>query len=242
MKKTIKLIIVVFISVFIMSGCGYHRKVNYQNTSYQHTSLYTPSHTIRPAHSMSDLDNQSRNVKPTLVYSYPKSVNMGNAIFVDLGAIKYKLLNYLNSVRSHGNSCGPSAPPVTWNRELELASIAHSKDMAINNFLGHLGSGKATDPARKGPGQGSNFYERIMYSGYPIKPGSLAGEILTYTKFRIVGNQEPYEHFVHAINNFLKSPAHCHIMMNPRFKDVGIAAYKDKEKMYWTIEFGEIKY
>jgi len=238
MKKIIKSIIVLSVSVFIVSGCGYHRKVRHKNSSYP----YTSSHTMRPAHSMSDLDNQSRNVKPTLVYSYPKSVNMGNATFVELGAVKYKLLNYLNSVRAHNNSCGQAAPPVTWNRELELASVAHSKDMAVNNFLGHLGSGKATDPARKGPGQGSNFYERIMYSGYPIKPGSLAGEVITYTKFRIVGNQEPYEHFVHAINNFLKSPAHCHIMMNPRFKDVGIAAYKDKEKIYWTIEFGEIKY
>ena len=197
---------------------------------------------MRPASSMSDLDNQSRNVKPKMIYSYPKGTKMGNDTYVDLGAVKYKLLNYLNSVRSRGNSCGAGAPPVTWNDELALAAVAHAEDMAKNDFLGHLGSGKDTDPARKGPGQGSNFYERILYSGYPIKPGSLAGEILTYTKFRLAGTQDPYRLFVRAINNFLKSSAHCKIMMNPRFKDVGIAAYKDTEKMYWVIEFGEINY
>ena len=254
MKKLIKVISIIFISVFIVSGCGYHRHLrhHYPSKTHMQTQTYTQnvrdinrqgySHSMTPAHSMSELDNQSRSVRPTMVYSYPANAKIGNATVVDLRPIRYKVLNYLNSVRANGSVCSSSAPPVTFNAELEQAALAHSKDMAVNNFLGHLGSGKMTDTAKKAPGRGSNFYERILYSGYPIKPGSLAGEILTYTKFRIVGSKDPYKNFVHAVNNFLKSSRHCQILMNPRFKDVGIAAYRDNEKIYWTIEFGEVKY
>jgi len=44
---------------------------------------------------------------------------------------------------------------------------------------------------------------------------------------------------MHAVANFQKSPRHCQIIMNPRFKDMGLSAYKDNEKIYWVIEYGE---
>jgi len=70
--------------------------------------------------------------------------------------------------------------------------------MSVNKFISHLGSGSMYDLAKKAPGQKSNFYDRIIYAGYPIKPSELAGEILTYTKDRIVGSKDVYEHFVHG--------------------------------------------
>lgn len=240
------------ISTFLITGCGHNRNLKRHYGYYPHANSkqYNIRNSIRethlrsitPARSMSELDEQSRNVRPKMVYSYPANRKIANATMVNIDPIKYKMLNYLNSVRANGGTCSPASAPVTWNRELELAALAHSKDMAANNFLGHLGSGKMTDTARKAPGVGSNFYERILYSGYPIRPGSLAGEIITYTKFRIVGSQDPYQNFVHAVNNFLKSQRHCEILMSSRFKNVGMAAYKDKEKIFWTLEFGEIKY
>lgn len=223
-----------------MAPANSMRDLDRQSRSVNPDLAYTSSMT--PAHNMNDLDRQSRSVKPHLIYSYPKSSREEDANFVNLDPIKYKVLNYINNIRAKGNSCGPSAPPLTWNKELEDAAISHAQDMSSKNFLGHMGSGSDTDPAKKAPGQGSNFYERIIYFGYPIKPQEVAGEIITYTKFRVVGNQAPYEHFTHAVNNFLHSPKHCSILMNPRFHDIGVASYKDNEKMFWVIEFAEVNY
>jgi len=236
MKLIFSLYAYLTIFILIATGCSHSRHAR----PNQYNGVNTQS--ITPARSMSELNNQSRNTKPHMIYSYPANMQIGNAQFVDLSNLKFKMLNYVNSIRAHGTVCGGSTRPVDWNNELALTALEHSKDMAANNFLGHMGSGTLTDPARKREGVGSNFYERIMYHGYPIKPGSLAGEIITYSKFNIVGNQDPYQHFVHAVNNLLKSSTHCRIIMNPRFKDVGIAAYKDNEKMFWTFEFGEIRY
>lgn len=218
--------------------------LNKQSQSVQpHTlTTYPTGGQMQPARSMQQLDNQSKSVQPYMITSYPKNANIGSAVFVDLEAEKYKILNYMNSVRARGNECGPSAQPLGWNRQLADAAQSHARDMASKGFLGHMGSGGDTDEAKKAPGRGSNFYERIMYYGYPIKAGELAGEIISYTKFNVVGDQEPYANFVHAINNFLRSPKHCGLLMHHRFHDVGIGAYKDQEKMYWVIEFGEVNY
>ncbi len=235
------LLLIVLITAFFLNSCG--REVSYKHRfkhKYSHKSSYNLP--MQPARNMNELDEQSRNVKPHYVYSYPKNIRVGNVQPVDLNPIKYRMLNYINNIRAMGNRCGPPAPPLSWNKKLEDAAISHALDMSSKNFLGHMGSGTDTDPARKAPGVGSNFYERIIYYGYPIKPGELAGEILTYTKFRIVGNKKPYENFLHAVDNFLKSPKHCALLMNPRFHDMGVAAYKDREKMYWDIEFAETNY
>lgn len=258
MNTTKIFFVFLFFSAFWILGCGRHKvkpPTNYyapnlqqQNNfnSSQFQNSYKPT-TDMPrsnvqhtsvANSMSELDQQSKNTQPTLIYSYPAEQQENNLI----ASIKFKLLNYMNNVRSRGTKCGPPAPPVGWNEKLEKAALAHAIDMKTNNFLAHLGSGTEYDVARKGPGQGSNFYERILHFGYPIKPYELAGEILSYTKFKIIGSEDPDIAFKHAVDNFLTSPSHCKILMNPRFRDVGMAAYKDNEKIYWVIEFAEVHY
>ena len=251
--------IFVLLFVLLFTSCGRHKvepssnyyapniqKYSKPYSSQQQNISYAPMEHSRnnftqhqsPASSLSQLDQQSQNTQPTMIYSYPAGENHNNLV----SSIKFKLLNYMNSVRARGNKCGPSAPPLGWSDKLEEAAVAHAIDMQKNNFLGHLGSGTEFDVARKGPGQGSNFYERILHFGYPVQPTELAGEIISYTKFRIVGTQDPEKGFKHAIDNFLRSPKHCSILMNPRFRDTGIAAYRDEEKTYWVIEFAEVRY
>jgi uncharacterized protein YkwD len=215
------------ITIFLLLGCGRHkhRKPKYHSDKYK-TYVAT---------SMSDLDNYSKHTNPKLVYSFPKNFKGS----LQLNAIKYRMLSTINSIRSTGNQCGPSARPLGWSVPLEDAARMHARDMSFNNHLTHLGSGTKYDLAKKDDGRGSNFYERILYSGYPVKSGELAGEILTYTKYSITGNKDPLENFDRAVKNFLRSPSHCGILMNNRFKDVGVSAYEDGEKIYWVIEFGE---
>ena len=217
------------------------RGINYQTDRKMIITPNPYSNSNRPkvSRSMQELDRDSANVQPTLVYNYPLRNKSLNAEFVDLSYLKYKMLNYINAIRARGNSCGSSASRLNWSNKLENAAIAHASDMATNNFLSHLGSGRVTDIARKANGAGSNFYERIIHFGYPVQSGELAGEILTYTKYNIVGNKDPFTHFIHAIENFQRSPKHCSILMNPRFKDIAIAAYKNNQKIYWVIEYGE---
>jgi len=227
--KLLRVIFALFISIYLISGCATSRR--------RHKRVYTPrtqSHHVQVAKSMDQLDRYSKNTKPTIIYSYPKTKLPDNVHFVNLKPYKLIVVNEINRVRTTQGS-----GLVAWNPSLAKAANAHARDMASNNFLGHLGSGKAIDFARKGPGQGSNFYERIIFFGYPIKPGQLAGEILTYTKDNIVGSIEPMPHFKHSIENFLKSPAHAAILVNNRFTDVGVAAYRADNKIYWVIEFGE---
>ncbi len=240
-------IVLIFMTIIFLSSCKHKRPRPHsyaQPSRYQQVPTYNPSSYNRGSHkvvvsrSMHDLDRDSASVKPTLVYSY-KASSYASGRKVNINNLTGRMLNYINTIRARGNVCAPPAPPVRWSNELQMAADFHANDMASNNFLGHVGSGKATDKARKGMGRGSNFYERIIYAGYPIMPGRLAGEVLTYTKYSIVGNQDPYEHFMHAVANFQKSPRHCQIIMNPRFKDMGLSAYKDNEKIYWVIEFGE---
>ena len=206
---------------------------NYRKINYVHQE--------RPkiSRSMQELDKDSASVKPTLVYNYPVRGGNLNAEFVNLAPFKYKMLNYINTIRARGNECATPTGPLGWSLNLEDAASAHAGDMATNNFIGHIGSGRVTDIARKPNGAGSNFYERIMHFGYPIHSGELAGEIITYTKYDIVGNKDPFTHFMHAVDNFQKSAKHCAILMNPRFRDLGIAAYRDDQKIYWVIEYGE---
>ena len=245
MKITKKLLTFIIVSALFATGCGEnsvepHRNYYAPNLKHQNSSyLPNKTHHMSVANSMSSLDHQSQNTRPTLIYSNPKNSGGNNNL---IAPIRFKILSYINNVRSRGTHCGPAAPPLGWSDRLEEAAVAHAIDMETNHFLSHLGSGTEYDVARKGTGQGSNFYERILHFGYPIKAYELAGEIISYTKYKIIGSKDPNIAFKHAIENFIKSPSHCKILMNPRFHDVGIAAYKDQEKIYWVIEFAEVHY
>jgi len=227
--KEFRLFIVLTITIYLINGCA--------TTRARHTSAFTPTKKIanvKVAKSMKQLDKICSNIKPILIYSYPQKSLKKGVKFVNLKPYKRVILNIINSVRVRNR-----AGYVFWDEHLAKAAQAHARDMATSNFIGHLGSGSCLDFARKDSKHGSNFYERILFFGYPIKATQLAGEIITYTKDRVVLSKEPMPHFKHAVENFLKSPTHSAILNNGRFTDVGVAAYKIKGKVYWVIELGE---
>jgi len=154
---------------------------------------------------------------------------------------KSKAIAYINSIRQKGAPCAPFAPPLRLNSHLEAAANAHAKDMAINNFLKHTGSGTIVDIAKPSNGVGSLFFERIIFFGYPVKPKQLTGENITYTKIKVVGTKDEFTHFKRAVNNLIADPPHCVIFMNPRFQDVGIGLFKTDKRYYWVLDFAEAK-
>jgi len=146
-------------------------------------------------------------------------------------------INYINKIRAKKSSCAPATTPLKYNNALEAAAMAHAKDMALNKYLEHFGSGSATDVAKTQ--NSSKFYERILFFGYPAKTYDLVGEGVTYTKYKAYKTKNLKKLFKYAMDTLMNDYEHCKIIMNPRFKDVGVGYYQTKDRVYWVLDLGE---
>jgi len=129
------------------------------------------------------------------------------------GLNKNLILQLLNAVRQKGCTCDdtryPAAPPLTWNDLLEKAAAGHSTEMVQRKYFSHT----STD--------GYNAGDRLTKVGYAWK---------TYGENIGMGYRDEKE----MVEGWLKSPGHCKNIMNPLFKEVGVARVGD----YWTQDFG----
>jgi uncharacterized protein YkwD len=132
-------------------------------------------------------------------------------------------LQRINTYRTAGASCGSrgSFAPATalaWNVPLITASTRHSNDMVANNFFSHTGS------------DGSNAGQRATAAGYAWTSW---GE-------NIAAGQQTVNAVVDA---WMASPGHCANLMNPAFRDVGLACVKGTSAnpypTYWTMVLGK---
>ena len=158
---------------------------------------------------------------------------------------KEKYLKVINYARSKARECknndGSSSDPsmglftvanaLTFNGNLYDAAWEHSKDLAKSNTFSHDGSGTIHDVTGSNiaPGHKSSFIERIEAAGY-----------VGYARIgeNIAGGQTTIEGAIHSL---LESPRHCANIMNPNYKDVGMAHYEEAGSTYthyWTQEFG----
>lgn len=131
---------------------------------------------------------------------------------------KAQFLNRINSTRQKGCNCGarymPPAPPITWNNDLEDAAAEHAKDMAKRNYFDHISK------------DGRSMGDRILNAGYTYKgfKSYAIGE-------NIASGQESIGE---VMDGWFKSEGHCLNLMNPDFREVGAAMYKN----YWVQDFG----
>jgi len=171
-----------------------------------------------------------------------KSINQVQNVVIPTSSLtnKYKteMLAYINSVRVNGTTCSGPVSSLKWNDNLEAAATAHAKDMAINKFVAHLGSGKSTDIAKTASGIGSTFIDRIKYFGYPIDTGSLIGENITRLDIKKTKSADFMKNFKRGMKIIYNDEAHCKILMDPRFVDVGVNMYRNNDSYYFAIEFG----
>ena len=130
-----------------------------------------------------------------------------------------RMLGLVNDARAEGRDCGntffPAAPPLKWDDRVGAAAQGHSDDMAEHRFLDHEGS------------DGSDTGDRLMNEGYDP---SAWGETI------LVG----IENETNVVKNFLDSPEHCSILMDPAYEDFGAGAaegmYKGQSTLYWTFD------
>ena len=124
----------------------------------------------------------------------------------------------INHIRQKGCNCGvtyfPPASPLVWNDKLELAAIGHARDMAANNYFSHTSR------------DGRNVEDRLALAGYTFKGfrSFAVGENIAMGQMSIA----------EVMQGWLKSEGHCRNLMNPGYKEVGVAL----NNQYWVQDFG----
>ena len=130
------------------------------------------------------------------------------------------ILHLVNEARSRPRACGrqqfAAARPLAWNESLAEAALAHSRDMASNDYFSH------TDPA------GNAVPQRASQAGYQW---SHIGENIA------AGLGVPER----VVAGWLASPGHCANIMAPEFAEMGAAYVANPAStldVYWTQTFG----
>jgi uncharacterized protein YkwD len=129
-----------------------------------------------------------------------------------------EFLANINRVRQQGCNCGitymPPAAPLVWNDQLEMAAMGHAADMANQNYFSHTSL------------DGRSMQDRIGTAGYTYKG---------YKSYAIGENiAEGPQSIAEVMQGWFKSPGHCKNLMNPQFKEVGVA----ENAGYWVQDFG----
>lgn len=137
---------------------------------------------------------------------------------VSSGRFRREFLNKINRVRQQGCNCGatymPPAPPVVWNGQLEIAAIGHARDMADNQYFSHTSR------------DGRSMEDRVVLAGYTFK---------RYRSFAVGENiAQGQMSIAEVMQGWFNSPGHCKNLMNPSFKEVGVA----ENNTYWVQDFG----
>lgn len=132
-----------------------------------------------------------------------------------------ELLRLVNERRATGATCGSrgrfaATTPLNWSAALTTAAYGHSRDMADNNYFSHTSL------------DGRTFSQRITAAGYTW---SRAGENIAagYTSAQSV------------INGWMSSEGHCANLMDPNFRDMGLACARNPSSRYgwyWTQNLG----
>lgn len=108
----------------------------------------------------------------------------------------------------------PPAPPLVWNDTLERSARNHARDMDLHNYFSHTGR------------DGKDIEDRIVLNGYKFKG---------YRSFAVGENIAYGQHSIAEVSDgWFQSPGHCENLMNPAFKEIGVA----QSGLYWVQDFG----
>ncbi len=146
----------------------------------------------------------------------------GSRATCGLADFSAEALQRINAARAAGASCGSAGnfaatSALAWNAPLGQAALVHSDDMVTGNYFSHTGS------------DGSSAGQRAAAAGYAW---STWGE-------NIAAGQPTVASVMAA---WMGSPGHCANLMNPAFREVGLAcvsgAAGNTYGSYWTMVLG----
>lgn len=133
-------------------------------------------------------------------------------------SFRKEFLSRVNAIRAKGCRCGGKymapAPALTWNEQLERAALAHARDMNRHGYFSHTSR------------NGNTLRDRIEKAGYKLNgyQGYSYGE-------NIASGQRSIEQ---VMSSWIKSPGHCKNLMNPSFREIGVA----ENDYFWVQNFG----
>jgi uncharacterized protein YkwD len=134
--------------------------------------------------------------------------------------IRERVLQLVNHARSRSRRCGDeryaATGPLAPSSLLNQAAREHAIDMARNDYFEHIGM------------DGSAPKERLARLGYRSR---LTGENIAYAP------QSAEE----VVSGWLASPGHCANIMEPRFREMGIAFAVGRKRgaIYWVQDLAE---
>lgn len=136
----------------------------------------------------------------------------------DNESFRNEFLSRINKVRQQGCKCGtrymPPVKPLVWNTQLADAADGHARDMDKRSYFNHTSK------------NGRSISDRIMAQGYNYDG---------YKSFAIGENiAQGQQSIAEVTDGWFKSPKHCMNLMNPDFKEVGVA----ESNKYWVQDFG----
>ena len=146
-----------------------------------------------------------------------------------------EMLAIINNFRATNKICRGAVKPLVWSKELESVALEHSMDMAAHHKLSHIGSGSSYDitATKLKLNGGSTPVQRVIASGYPTYERMPISENITANS-----KKNDKESLLAALNSFAKDPAHCQILISPKYQDVGAAYVLGADgKKYWTFNF-----
>ena len=155
---------------------------------------------------------------------------------------KQAYLDAINNARGNAQHCGSkgdfkATSRLNWNDALYRAAYEHDQDMIKSGIINkdHTGSNTASDYTSTvhNLDHGSTVKERITNNGYPVAVGA---ENLTAG----TATDTPEK----AVQEWLNSESHCAHLMDPNYKEVGMAHIQKsgtKYIHYWTQDFGTPK-
>lgn len=134
--------------------------------------------------------------------------------------IQTEVLQRVNALRTAGAVCGTTtyaaAAPLTWNNDLLKAAQGHASDMAKNNYFSH------NRP------DGGTLAQRVRATGYH---NPAVGENIAAGQPNVAS----------VVSKWIDSPGHCQNLMNPRFRNIGVACARNDAatyRLYWTMDLG----
>lgn len=136
----------------------------------------------------------------------------------DYGNFKQQFLKLINQTRAQGCSCGntymPPVAPLVWNNDLQKSADGHARDMSRQQYFSHTSK------------DGRSMETRIVTAGYQFKgfKSFMIGENIAFGQTSIA----------EVMAGWFKSEGHCKNLMNPGFKEVGVA----ENNQYWVQDFG----
>jgi uncharacterized protein YkwD len=139
------------------------------------------------------------------------------------GAMGVRALRLVNEARAQGRRCGnrswPSANPVRLSAMLSEVARQHALDMARHHYFDHQ------DLSGRSPA------DRVRAAGYGEQ------RVAENIAFGMLSTED-------AIAGWLESPGHCENLMEPRFKEMGIAfvpGNAEHGEAYWVQLFADPK-